>query len=54
VENIEGYAGFAIGRTIWWEAIEGFGAGLLGRADAVRQISDNYLRAVDAYLSAER
>jgi myo-inositol catabolism protein IolC len=51
---VEGYAGFAIGRTIWWEALEGFGAGLLGRADAVRQISGNYLRAVDAYLSAER
>ena len=33
---VEGYAGFAIGRTIWWDALKGFLDGDLERDDAVR------------------
>ena len=51
---VEGYAGFAIGRTIWWDALKGFLNGNIEREDAARQIGDNYLRFVQVYGSAER
>jgi myo-inositol catabolism protein IolC len=51
---VEGYAGFAIGRTIWWDALKGFLDGDLDRAAAGDQIADNYLRFVEVYRQAER
>jgi myo-inositol catabolism protein IolC len=51
---VEGYSGFAIGRTIWWDALKGFLDGSLEREDAVRQIADNYLRFVRVYGEAAR
>jgi myo-inositol catabolism protein IolC len=51
---VEGYAGFAIGRTIWWDALKGFIDGDLERSDAARQIADNYLRFVRVYGEAAR
>jgi myo-inositol catabolism protein IolC len=51
---VEGYAGFAIGRTIWWDALKAFLDGDLGRDDAARQIADNYLRFVRVYGEAAR
>jgi len=51
---VEGYAGFAIGRTIWWDALKGFIDGDLRREDAARQIADNYLRFVRVYGEAAR
>jgi myo-inositol catabolism protein IolC len=51
---VEGYAGFAIGRTIWWDALKGFLDGDLGRDVAARQIAENYLRFVRVYGEAAR
>jgi myo-inositol catabolism protein IolC len=51
---VEAYAGFAIGRTIWWDALKGFLDGQLDRADAADQIARNYLRFVEVYREAER
>jgi myo-inositol catabolism protein IolC len=51
---VEGYAGFAIGRTIWWDALKGFIDGDLERDDAARQIAVNYLRFVRVYGEAAR
>ena len=51
---VEGYAGFAIGRTIWWDALKGFLDGSLEREDAAEQIADNYLRFVQVYREAAR
>jgi myo-inositol catabolism protein IolC len=51
---VEGYAGFAIGRTIWWDALKGSIDGELEREDAARQIADNYLRFVRVYGEAAR
>jgi myo-inositol catabolism protein IolC len=51
---VEGYAGFAIGRTIWWDALKGYIDGELEREDAARQIADNYLRFVRVYGEAAR
>jgi myo-inositol catabolism protein IolC len=50
---VDGYVGFAIGRSIWWDALKGFLGGSLGRADAASQIADNYLRFVQVYEDAE-
>jgi myo-inositol catabolism protein IolC len=51
---VDGYAGFAIGRTIWWDALKGFLGGDLERERAARQIADNYLRFVRVYGEAAR
>jgi myo-inositol catabolism protein IolC len=51
---VEGYAGFAIGRTIWWDALKGFLDGSLDREDAAQQIADKYLRFVRVYSEAAR
>jgi myo-inositol catabolism protein IolC len=50
---VEGFVGFAIGRSIWWDALKGFLAGDLDRAAAAEKIADNYLRFVKVYDDAE-
>ena len=50
---VEGYAGFAIGRTIWWDALKGFLEGNIERGAAAQQIADNYMRFVSVYKEAE-
>jgi myo-inositol catabolism protein IolC len=51
---VEGYAGFAIGRTIWWDALKGFLDGDLERDDAASRIAEKYLRFVQVYREAAR
>jgi 5-dehydro-2-deoxygluconokinase len=51
---VEGYAGFAIGRTIWWDALKGSLDGSIEREDAAQQIADNYLRFVQLYDEAAK
>jgi myo-inositol catabolism protein IolC len=50
---VDGYVGFAIGRSIWWDALKGFLDGSIERSDAASQIGDNYLRFVQVYEDAE-
>jgi myo-inositol catabolism protein IolC len=50
---VEGFVGFAIGRSIWWDALKGFIGGDLERGAAAEQIADNYLRFVKVYDDAE-
>jgi myo-inositol catabolism protein IolC len=52
--GVDGFVGFAIGRTIWWDALKGFLDGSVEREAAAQQIADNYLRFVDLYKDAER
>ena len=47
--GVPGYRGFAIGRTIWWDALVGFRDGKLSRAKAAGLIATNYLQATDTY-----
>jgi len=49
--GVPGYVGFAIGRTIWWDALEGYLSGDLSREDASAQISTNYRRFIATYQS---
>jgi 5-dehydro-2-deoxygluconokinase len=51
---VDGFVGFAIGRSIWWDALKGFLDGSIERADAAQQIADNYLRFVKVYEDAEQ
>jgi myo-inositol catabolism protein IolC len=51
---VDGYAGFAIGRTIWWDALKGFLDHKLDRGAAAQQISDKYLHFVDVYKQSAR
>ncbi len=51
---VEGYAGFAIGRTIWWDALKGFLDGDIERDEAVSRIAEKYLRFVQVYREAAR
>lgn len=49
--GVPGYVGFAIGRTIWWDAVKSFLAGDLEREAAATKISENYRRFIDVYNS---
>jgi 5-dehydro-2-deoxygluconokinase len=46
---VEGFIGFAIGRSIWWDALKGFLDKRAERAAAATQIADNYLHFVGVY-----
>jgi myo-inositol catabolism protein IolC len=50
---VDGFVGFAIGRSIWWDALKGFLDGNLEREAAAEQIADNYLRFIKVYDDAE-
>src|SRR3712207_4344432 len=50
---VEGFIGFAIGRSIWWDALKGYLDGSLDRATAAEQIGTNYLHFVEVYRDAE-
>jgi 5-dehydro-2-deoxygluconokinase len=46
---VQGFIGFAIGRSIWWDALKGFLDKELDREAAAAKIADNYLHFVDVY-----
>ena len=50
---VEGFEGFAVGRTIWWDAVAANLAGDLDHDGAAGAIADRYLHFVDVYGSAE-
>jgi myo-inositol catabolism protein IolC len=50
---VEGFVGFAIGRSIWWDALKGFLDGSLEREAAASQIAENYLRFIRVYEEQE-
>jgi myo-inositol catabolism protein IolC len=50
---VEGFIGFAIGRSIWWDPLKDFLEGGLTREKAAAQIADNYLRFISVYEAAE-
>jgi myo-inositol catabolism protein IolC len=50
---VDGYVGFAIGRSIWGGPLTGFLDGSLNREQAAAKVADNYLRFVEVYAAAE-
>src|SRR5256714_5280779 len=51
---VEGFVGFAIGRSIWWDALKAFLDEGLEREKAAERIASNYLRFIRVYQDAER
>ncbi len=46
---VEGFIGFAIGRSIWWDPLKAFLGDEVDRDAAASQIADNYLHFVRIY-----
>jgi myo-inositol catabolism protein IolC len=46
---VDGFIGFAIGRSIWWDALKGYLDNSLEREAAAKQIAENYLHFVKVY-----
>src|SRR4051795_6053724 len=51
---VDGFIGFAIGRSIWWDALKAFLGDDLDRERAAEQIASNYLRFIRVYEEADR
>jgi myo-inositol catabolism protein IolC len=50
---VDGFIGFAIGRSIWWEPLKAYVDGKIERAAGARKIAENYLRFVAVYERAK-
>jgi myo-inositol catabolism protein IolC len=50
---VDGFIGFAIGRSIWWDPLKQYVDGKIERSAGAQQIADNYLRFVKVYERAE-
>ena len=50
--GVEGFIGFAIGRTIFWGPLTAWLAGTMDRETAVEAIADNYRRTIELYAGA--
>jgi myo-inositol catabolism protein IolC len=46
---VDGFIGFAIGRSIWWEPLKSYVDGKTERSVAAKQIATNYLRFMKVY-----
>ena len=46
---VDGFIGFAIGRSIWWDALKSFLEQGVDRQAAASQVADNYLHFVEVY-----
>jgi myo-inositol catabolism protein IolC len=50
---VDGFVGFAIGRSIWWDPLKAYVDGKIERAEGARKIAENFLRFVEVYQRAE-
>ena len=50
---VDGFIGFAIGRSIWWDPLKAYVDGKIERVAGARKIAENYLRFVKVYEAAE-
>jgi myo-inositol catabolism protein IolC len=50
---VDGFIGFAIGRSIWWDPLKAYVDGKIERSAGARTIAENYLRFVKVYELAE-
>ena len=50
---VEGFIGFAIGRSIWWDPLKAYLDGKIERSAGARKVAENYLRFVKVYEGAE-
>ena len=50
---VDGFVGFAIGRSIWWNPLKEYVDGKIERSVGAQRIAANYLRFVEVYKRAE-
>ncbi len=50
---VDGFVGFAIGRSVWWDPLKAYVDGKIERVAGARKIAQNYLRFVKVYEQAE-
>ncbi len=50
---VDGFVGFAIGRSIWWDPLKAYIDGKIDRAAGAQKIAENFLRFVEVYERAE-
>jgi myo-inositol catabolism protein IolC len=50
---VEGFVGFAIGRSIWWDPLKAYVDGKIERSAGARKIAENYLRFIAVYERAK-
>jgi myo-inositol catabolism protein IolC len=46
---VDGFVGFAIGRSIWWDPLKAYVDGKIERSAGARKIAENYLRFISVY-----
>jgi len=51
--SVDGFDGFAVGRTLWENALKKYLAGQASKYEAVEEISSRYRDVIDAYRRAE-
>ena len=52
--GVDGFVGFAVGRTLWWNELVAYVAGETPRREAAARIAANYVRMVRAYEAGSR
>ena len=50
---VDGFVGFAIGRSIWWDPLKEYVDGKIERSAGAKRIAENYLRFISVYERAE-
>jgi len=50
---VDGFVGFAIGRSIWWDPLKAYVDGKIERAAGARKIAENFLHFVSVYERAK-
>jgi myo-inositol catabolism protein IolC len=50
---VDGFVGFAIGRSIWWDPLKAYVDGKIERSAGSRKIAENFLRFVSVYERAK-
>lgn len=51
--RVKGVIGFAVGRTVFWDALAGYKEKKHSREDAVKMVANNYKSFVDIFLKAQ-
>jgi myo-inositol catabolism protein IolC len=50
---VDGFIGFAIGRSIWWDPLKAYVDGKIERPEGARRIAENFLRFIAVYERAK-
>lgn len=49
--RVEGVIGFAVGRTVFWQTIEKFNKGEIGKAEVINTVAENFFEFYEMFVS---